>query len=117
MPKYKKLPNLEADTGIIPWAMAEAVVEKAARLLDTTFESEFAKRLVDYLVEHAEKIYAHNPRFRGAVQSEANGGNAGRDYLWGYMQHWLVSELQKKFKSPLLRIQLRERLGAFANGE
>ena len=76
----------------MPDVMAEAVCERAARLLDIPAVDE---RLIEYLVDHARHIYSINPDFRKKVRSEANQGNAGRDYLYMYMCHWIASELVK----------------------
>lgn len=44
-----------------------------------------------YLVEHAEATYKANKSFAKHVQSEADYGNRGRDYLANFMQHWLAA--------------------------
>ena len=87
MPKTK---SIEEATSIIPDVVAESVVEKAAALLDTQLD---IPTLSGYLVGHAESTYAANPSFRKKINSGANGGNAGRDNLYIYMQHWLSSKL------------------------
>jgi len=79
--------SIEESTSLIPIAMAEAVVEKASRLLDVDlYNTEFPAMLVKY----AEEIFQHNADFRKKVKA-----TSGRDYLWMYMQHWLPSFLMK----------------------
>jgi len=90
--RKEKTFDIEADTGIMPDVLAETVCEDAARLLNIPAVDE---RLVGYLVEYANNVYSHNPRFRKQVRSEANQGTAGRDYLYMYMCHWIASELVK----------------------
>jgi hypothetical protein len=84
-----KLANktIEESTPIIPVAMAESVVNKAARLLDEDLQN---TNFAEILASHAETIFKHNPDFRKKVKA-----NNGREYLWNFMQHWLTSELMK----------------------
>jgi hypothetical protein len=86
--------DIDADTGIIPEAIAAAVVDDVQRLLpgDNIKNYRMAEK---YLVGHAEAVYAANKDFRKKVQSEADDGNAGRDYLFTYMRHWLAAWLKK----------------------
>jgi len=81
------------DTSIIPEAVAEGVVEEAVLLLNLDIAPDAQSELRHYLTGYAEAIYGHNPKFRSKVRSEANNGNAGRDYLYAYMRHWLTSKL------------------------
>ena len=87
-PERKKTSSKSIDesTPIIPIAMAEGVVAKAARLLDEDLQGPLAEQLV----KTAEQIFQHNPSFRKKVMSAS-----GRDYLWNFMQHWLTSDLMK----------------------
>ena len=99
--KAAKKFSIEADTSILVDVVAESVCDEASRLLDKPLDDE---RLIGYLVEHAETIYANNPNFRKNIRSEANHGNAGRDYLYSYMRHWLASKLSKQGYSRKLLI-------------
>lgn len=81
------------DTSIIPEAVAEVVVEEAILLLNLDITPNAQSELRHYLTGYAEAIYSHNPKFRSKVRSEANNGNAGRDYLYAYMRHWLTGKL------------------------
>jgi hypothetical protein len=107
MPSKKKprilLPrSIQDDTGIVPEAVIEKVVNEVNVLLNTNNEEDLyglcASRQSDlygYLMGYAEAVYANNPRFRKKIRSEAHGGNAGRDYLYSFMRHWLSAEILK----------------------
>ena len=99
--KLTKKFSIEDDTCIMPYVLAEAACEDAARLLDIPAVDE---RLVEYLAEHSNRVYSNNARFRKSVRSEADHGNAGRDYLYRYMCHWLASELLKAGASRKLLV-------------
>jgi hypothetical protein len=85
--------DIEADTSILVDVVAESVCDEASRLLGDPIDTE---HMIEYLVDHAQQIYEHNPTFRKNIRSEANHGNAGRDHLYTYMRHWLTSELVKQ---------------------
>ena len=85
--------DIDADTGIIPEAVAEATIEHAQIITGENIKNYRAAE--KYLVGHAEAVYAANKDFRKKVQSEADHGNAGRDYLFTYMRHWLAAWLKK----------------------
>ena len=85
--------KIEKDTQIIPWIMAEGVVDAAQAITGESIKNYHAAE--KYLTEHAEAVYAHNVTFRKKVQSEADHGNAGRDHLYAFMQHWLAAWLRK----------------------
>lgn len=99
--RKEKVYDIEADTSIMTDVLAEAVCEDAARLLDLPTVDE---RLVGYLTAYANTVYSHNPRFRRKVRSEANHGNAGRNYLYIYMCHWIAGELIKQGASRRLLV-------------
>ena len=103
LPRKKKAYDIEADTSIMPDVLAETVCERAAHLLDKPDVAR-DESLVEYLVNHANEVYSHNPDFRKKVKSEADHGNAGRDYLCSYMCHWIASELIKKGASRRLLV-------------
>ena len=91
--------TIEEDTGILTIAMAEIVVEKAARLVSNEgFGSQDLYFYVGRLTECAETQYHSNPTFQKKVQGS---GNKGRDYLYAFMQHWISSMLLKN--SPAVR--------------
>jgi hypothetical protein len=86
--------KIEKDTQIIPWLVAETVLDE---VVGSTGADEIyrSQKIIDYLVDHAAQVYAHNVTFRKKVQSEADHGNAGRDYLYTFMEHWLASYLKE----------------------
>jgi hypothetical protein len=114
----------ERNPSMIVELMAEAVVEEASFLLQDLKDSKRTKKLgvevskylksrkpVEYLTDRAETIYANNPRFAKKVDSNANHGNAGRDYLMGFMRHWLSADLGEiSRKNPDVR-RILERSG------
>lgn len=88
-----RMDDIAADTGIIPEAVAEAAIEHAQVITGENIKNH---RIAEgHLVGHAEATYASNKDFRKKVQSEADDGNAGRDYLFMYMRHWLAAWLKK----------------------
>ena len=85
--------SIEHDTAILPWAMAEAVVDDVQNLTGVSLKNHLAAE--KHLEKTAETIYSVNKVFREKVKSEADHGNAGRDYLYAFMKHWLASWLRK----------------------
>jgi hypothetical protein len=47
---------------------------------------------IEELTHRANIIYTHSARFRRNVRGH---GNAGRDYLWMFMRHWLAALIQR----------------------
>jgi len=78
--------RIEEETPISPRALAESVCEETSLWLDEDLPHEW----VAELVERANVVYQHNPRFRGRLRV---GGNAGRDRLMAFMRHWLCAML------------------------
>jgi hypothetical protein len=93
MPSKKK--SIEEATSILSYAVAESVVSEASYLL----KLDLPRDLAEWLVGYAEAIYANSKNFRKKINSNANHGNAGRDYLYAFMKHWLSSEILKRSKS------------------
>ena len=56
---------------------------------------------VKRLVTHANEVYAHNARFRRRVR---NPGNAGRDWLWTFMRHWLAAMVRRHDRRLFARL-------------
>jgi hypothetical protein len=94
--KTTTVQSIGLDTGIMPDMVAESVVEKAAVLLDAGFSERDVGYYAGRLVEQAETLYLNNPDFRKKIRSERDGGNAGRDSLYAFMQHWLSARLLKE---------------------
>ena len=74
--------NIETDTPLLPLFIAEAVVAEASGFLKTELPDDLARRLA----ERAEHLYQVNSDVRRKLQAK---GNAGRDYLYSVMRHWL----------------------------
>ena len=93
----KKYPirTIEKDSGVLPDVVAERVVEIANHLLGSEFDEREIGYYAGYLVTTAEQVYQSSEQFRKKLRSEARGGNAGRDHLYAFMQHWLSSKLLK----------------------
>jgi hypothetical protein len=80
----KKVPRIEVDTVLIPWAIARAALEDVCLWLDEPLPEQW----IDALTYRMQTIYAHNPEFRRPVRGR---GASGRDYLWAVTRHWLAA--------------------------
>ena len=78
--------RIEDETPISPRALAQRVCEEASLWLGQGFPHEW----VAELVERANVVYQHNPRFRGRLRA---AGDAGLHYLMAFMRHWLFAIL------------------------
>jgi len=92
--------NIEDDTPIMPWLVAESVIEEVVRFATSKGLEDEANKLYDVsrdlsekLSDDANKIYKANKKF--AKQMNAPG-DKGRDQLYVWMRHWLSAELKKK---------------------
>ena len=109
----KKTSAIEDDTPILPTVIADSVIREVQMffvgkgLQDSIGEN--TEPVVDYLTNYAERVYAANTAFRKRIRSR---GNAGRDYLYAFMRHWLAGWL--KDHSPEAFRQLPS---GFASGE
>ena len=56
---------------------------------------ELDRSVSDMLADRADAVYAANPRWSKKVRSEADGGNAGRDFLYMFMRHWVSGHLKR----------------------
>lgn len=79
---------IEADTPIVPRAVAVSVWAEACEWLD----KELPRSWIAELTERANVIYARNSRFRRTIRRP---GNAGRDWLWVFTRHWLSAMLRE----------------------
>ena len=77
------------DTPIIPRGVAERVCEEACLWLGEPFP----RAWVAELAERASVVYQHNAGFRRLLRRR---GNAGRDWLWAFMRHWLCALLASR---------------------
>jgi hypothetical protein len=100
--EWQRRPRIEADTPIVPRAVAMSVWTEAGAWLD----EELPRQWVNRLAARANAIYARNPRFRETLQ---RSGTAGRDRLWAFTRHWLAAQIKKH------RPELHARLPASYN--
>lgn len=79
---------IQDDTVLLPDVIASQVV----REVEVWAGGELPDRetLVTSLSAKAQHIYEANKRFRNKLRSKSN---AGRDYLYTFMRHWLYAEL------------------------
>ncbi len=81
--------RIEDDTSIVPRAVAEGVCEEASLRLGEPFPRAWMAELA----ESANVVYQHNAGFRQLLRRR---GNAGRDWLWAFMRHWLCGLLASR---------------------
>jgi hypothetical protein len=79
--------GLERDTLLMPWIIADSVCAEVSRFLDVDLPG----RYVVWLDAKAELCYSARRRFHKLMRSR---GNAGRDWLYVFMRHWLASLLR-----------------------
>lgn len=84
----KERPRIEADTPIVPRAVAMSVWAEACAWL----EAPLPRTWVNRLAARANAVYARNPRFRQTINRP---GPAGRDWLWAFTRHWLAAMILK----------------------
>jgi len=87
--RSSKIHLLERRTPLVPKAIAEGVwqeyVVKTGRILPRTWIARLARR--------TRTVFIHNPRFRKLLEQL---GDAGRDCLWAFMQHWLDAMIYRQ---------------------
>jgi hypothetical protein len=98
----------------VPSAVAIAVWEEASVWLDAPLP----RRWIGELIERADAVYRHSPRFRQLLRQP---GNAGRDWLWSFTRHWLAGLLIKHRPALAARLPSGYKIGhplpsRFANG-
>ena len=79
---------MEETTPLVSHSAAEGVWNEAVLWLGTPLPRSW----ISYLADRAETIYAHNPRFRRLLGQK---GNAGREWLWSFMRHWMWALIQQ----------------------
>ena len=77
--------------------LAEGVLAEAVVYLQTELPASWQGQLVT----RANVIYQRNARFRALIRRD---GEAGRDWLWAFMRHWLAALIRQH--SPALYDQL-----------
>jgi hypothetical protein len=90
-------PLIENDTLLVPRAVAEGVLEEVVAYLQTELPANWKGQLTT----RANVIYQRNARFRALIRRD---GEAGRDWLWAFMRHWLAALIRQH--SPGLYDQL-----------
>ena len=93
----RRRPDLIRDTGLIPFAAAQTVVEEAAHFLGVPLPRRFAVRLS----AQATLIYANSASFR---QKLRRPGERGRDMLYLFMRHWLAARLHSEQPALFARL-------------
>lgn len=73
-------------TPLVPHAVAEAVHEEASVWLRT----ELPRSWISELAAKADTVARRNRQFRRLIQ---RSGDAGRDWLWAFMRHWLSAKI------------------------
>lgn len=115
--KAKAIGNIENETPIMPWIVADTIIDEVVWYLSKhgIYEAE-ANRiyerkddLANWLTNYANTVYKHNASWRKKIKAH---GNKGRDTLYAFMRHWLASDLRKT--EPAAYRVLGER---FAMGE
>jgi hypothetical protein len=71
------------DTPIIPEILADAVAGD--------FPAEIRNELSDHLSKRANLVYQHSPRWAQKIR-----GQAGRDFLYEFMEHWAKAWWQRR---------------------
>lgn len=102
--------SIEKDTELVPQAAAETLVNELAYTYPGV--AELRGELVPLLVKKAEEVYASNASFQKKLRAK---GNAGRDWLYAFMQHWLAAEIKRRL--PDIFAQLIKDLPNYANGQ
>ena len=85
--------TISEETVILPVVVAGAVIHELTLYLHGKgIELKANDNLANKLADKAEHCYTKNPAFRRRLQSQANRGQAGRDWLYAFMRHWLSAE-------------------------
>ena len=96
-------PGIERKTQLMPWLVADSVVGEACRWLDTELPPEWA----DWLDARAERCFARRRQFHRLISAR----NAGLDYLYKFMRHWLASRLARERPQLYRRLPFTYSLG------
>ena len=89
--------RIEDETRISPHALAECVCQEASFWLGQGLPHEW----VAELVERANVVYQHNPRFCGRLRA---AGDADLHYLLAFMRHWLFAILLSRRSDLVARL-------------
>lgn len=89
------------DTVIVPYLTAELVVKNYMQENKIGMSIEKFNSLVNSLEQKAEIVFEKNILW----QKQLLKAKDERVFLYGFMQHWLLAEIQKQ-KEPLLQIEM-----------
>jgi hypothetical protein len=95
--RRKPRTGIEADTPIVPRAVATAVLEEAGVWL----KQELPPGWGNVLVTRANTLFARNARFRRRLKAP---GDAGRDWLWAFTRHWLAALILQHLPDQYARL-------------
>ncbi len=87
-PRARARATIAELTPIVPAAVARAIWSEAVVWLG----EELPRDWVVWLVAKADTVFSRNPGFRRRLRLQ---GNAGRDWLWAFMRHWLAALIWK----------------------
>ena len=101
--KKQKKHDIETETGIVPWIVAEGVIEAAEHLAGTHIPdvrrggesiegAQIPAEAIEHLVEYAEATYRASADFRRKIRTPRD---RGRDQLYVFMEHWLAAYLKE----------------------
>jgi hypothetical protein len=102
--RARKSRSIEEETVIAPWIVASSVWEEASVWL----KEELPREWIERLARMAENLYLLNSQFRRRARGR---GNAGRDYVWAFMRHWLSALLYRRRPGLYARLPDRYALG------
>lgn len=77
--------QLEECTPLVPIAIARQIIEEASLWLAEPLPARYAAGLA----HRARRFFVHSPRHRRWIASP----EAGRDWLYTFMRHWLAARL------------------------
>lgn len=86
---HRRPRRIDEQTALVPRAAAEGVCEEAQVWL----RQPLPRRWVREMVTHANTVYQCNAGFRRKISGK---GNAGRDWLWAFMRHWLAAIIRQR---------------------
>lgn len=89
------------DTVIVPYLTAELVIKDYMQENKVGMPIEKFYDLRDALEQKAEVVFENNPLWRKQLLKAKDE----REFLYSFMQHWLLAEVQKQ-KEPLLQIDM-----------
>lgn len=96
-PRSSRRPQLAECHALIPIAVARHVVDEVSLWLDEPLPARYAAALAF----RARRCYAHSSSFREKIR---RAGDAGREWLYLYLRHWLAARLYAERHELYLRL-------------